>query len=95
MDLALLIHFHLIDRLLQLAQTNLVLVLQLHVLLFELGDVGQVELLVDDHELLYVVSEEVAEEDALRGKHTIAQLNLIVAVVLDVERLLLVAIEHG
>ena len=52
-DLALLIHFHLIDRLLQLAQTNLVLVLQLHVLLFELGDVGQVELLVDDHPFLY------------------------------------------
>ena len=42
MSLTLLVNLHLIYRFLQLAYTDLILVLELHVLFLQLGDVGKI-----------------------------------------------------
>lgn len=85
MRLTLLVDIHVFHSLLQLCHRNLVFIAQAHVLSLKLGQVAQVELLVDHHERTDVEREEVAQEHALGRENFITELDLLIAHVLHVD----------
>ena len=65
MSLALLVHFHVLNRLLNLSDSELVGLSEHTVLLSELLYVAQIEFLVDHHQGLQIERKEVTQEKAL------------------------------